>query len=255
MAENLLRERRGHIEVVTINRPEVRNAIDYATSVEISDAFDELERDDEVWVVVLTGAGDKAFCAGMDLKAFTHGEIPEVPGMGFAGLCERSFSKPLIAAVNGAALAGGFEIVLACDLIVASQDARFGIPEVTLGLIAGAGGLIRLPKRIPRSKAWELALTGSPMDAQEAAALGLVNRVVPREDVLDEALVLAELIAKNAPLAVKLAKQVLLQAPELPEAQAWDINNELLDVARGSNDALEGAQAFTEKRLPKWTGR
>jgi enoyl-CoA hydratase len=254
MADEILRERRDRIEIVTINRPDVRNAIDYATSVQISEAFDEIEIDDDVWVVILTATGDKAFSAGMDLKAFSSGELPETPGMGFAGICERKFPKPLIAAVNGAALAGGFELVLACDLVVASENAIFGVPEVTRGLFPGAGGLIRLPRRIPRAKAWEMALTGQAITAQEAKDVGLVNYVVPFSEVLPKALDLAGTIARNAPLAVKLAKQVLAQAPDLPESQAWVINNELLNLVRASNDAREGALSFAEKRPPTWSG-
>jgi enoyl-CoA hydratase len=255
MADQILRERRGHIEIITINRPEVRNAIDHATSVMMSQVFDEIDVDDDVWVVILTASGEKAFSSGMDLKAFSNGgALPETPGMGFAGICERKFSKPLIAAVNGAALAGGFELVLACDLVVASSSATFGVPEVTRGLFPGAGGLIRLPKRIPRSKAWEMALTGQTISAEEARDLGLVNYVVAFEEVLTRAIALAETIAQNAPLAVKMAKQVLAETPELPESQAWVINNELLNIVRSSNDAREGATAFAEKRPPRWSG-
>src|SRR5665213_818069 len=177
MAEEVLRERRGHVEILTINRPEARNAINRATAIALGDALDACESEDDVWVVVLTGAGDKAFSAGMDLKAFATGEFP-ITDKGFAGITQRDFSKPIIAAANGAALAGG-------------------------------GGLIRLPKRIPLAVAYEMALTADPIDAQRAYELGLVNRVVAGEKVLDEAVALAERIAKNAPLAVRTSKDVM----------------------------------------------
>lgn len=248
----ILRQLDGSIEIITINRPEVRNAIDYPTAVALSEAFDEITVDSKVAVVILTGAGDHAFSAGMDLKAFTEGQIPETPGNGFAGICERSFPKPIIAAVNGVALAGGLEMVLACDLVIASESAAFGIPEVSRGLIAGAGGLIRLPRRLPRSIAWEMAFTGESISAMQALNFGLVNRVVPQEQLQQEALSLAERICKNAPMAVRLAKQVLVETEDLPEVDAWPINFALLEQVRGSEDAREGARAFTEKRAPNW---
>ncbi|HXW34137.1 MAG TPA: enoyl-CoA hydratase-related protein, partial [Acidimicrobiales bacterium] len=170
------RERRGHVEILTINRPEARNAINAAVSTAMSDALDELESDDDCWVVILTGSGDKAFSAGMDLKAFAGGEAAGIMNArgGFAGVTQRQFPKPLIAAVNGSALAGGCEIMLACDLVVAVEHATFGIPEAKRGLIAGAGGLFRLPRRLPFAVALELALTGDPIDAERAFDLGLV---------------------------------------------------------------------------------
>ena len=184
----VLRARRGAVEIVTINRPEARNAINYETSAALADAFDEIEADDDVWAVVLTGAGDKAFCAGMDLKAFAGGggNVMGVSG-GFAGITTRDFPKALIAACNGHALAGGFEIMLACDLVVAADHATFGIPEVKRGLVAGAGGAIRLAKRISLARALELGMTGDAVDAQTVHQLGLVNRVVPASKVLDTA--------------------------------------------------------------------
>jgi len=187
------RERRGHVEILTINRPEARNAINGEVSQLMSSALDELTEDDDCWVVVLTGSGDKAFSAGMDLKAFASGEGASILGAtgGFAGIAQRQFPKPLIAAVNGAALAGGCEIMLSCDLVVAADHATFGIPEAKRGLIAGAGALVRLPNRLPLAVALELALTGEPITAERALSLGLINRVVPAERLLDEAMALA----------------------------------------------------------------
>jgi enoyl-CoA hydratase/carnithine racemase len=257
MADELLRERRGHVEILTINRPEARNAINGAVSKAMGAALDELAEDPEVWVVVLTGSGDKAFSAGMDLKAFAAGEgaaIIDAPG-GLGGIVKREFEKPLIAAVNGSALAGGCEIMLSCDLVVAADHALFGIPEVQRGLMAGAGGLLRLPRRLPLAVAMELALTGDPIDARRALELGLVNRVVPADRLMEETLVLAERIAANAPLAVRYSKQVMRQAGELTDEQAWPINDAAAGVVFASEDAMEGPVAFAEKRPPRWTGR
>ncbi len=253
----LLRERQGHIEILTINRPEARNAINGAVSRLLSAAFDELTEDDDVWVVILTGSGDKAFSAGMDLKAFAAGEAGDIIGAtgGFAGIAQRDFPKPLIAAVNGSALAGGCEIMLSCDLVVAVESAKFGIPEVKRGLFAAGGGLIRLPKRLPQAVALELALTGDPIDAERALALGLVNRVVPAERLIDEAVALATTIADNAPLAVRVSKRIMKQAGELSEADAWALNNAEVATVFGSADAMEGPLAFAEKRKPNWTGK
>jgi enoyl-CoA hydratase len=250
----LLRERHGHIEILTINRPEARNAINLATATALSTALDDIEADDDVRVVVLTAAGDKAFSAGMDLKAFASGEFP-ITEKGFGGITKRDFPKALIAACNGSALAGGCEIMLSCDLVVAADHAKFGIPEVARGLVAGAGGLIRLPKRIPRAIALELALTGEPIDAQRALQIGLVNRVVPGDQVMTEAMALAERIAKNAPMAVRLSKQVMKQAAELTEDEGWVVNDGVFGEIGRSSDAMEGAIAFAEKREPNWTGK
>ena len=253
----LLRERQGHIEILTINRPEARNAINGAVSLAFGAAFDELEDDDDCWVVIVTGAGDKAFSAGMDLKAFAAGEAGDIMGAngGFGGIAQRDFPKPIIAAVNGSALAGGCEIMLSCDLVVAVEEAKFGIPEVKRGLMAAAGALIRLPKRIPRAIAMELALTGDPIDAQRALALGLINRVVPADRLMEEALALAATIADNAPLAVRASKRVLKLAGELPDAEGWAINNAAVPEVFGSADAMEGPIAFAEKRKPSWSGK
>jgi enoyl-CoA hydratase len=254
MADEVLRERRGHIEVLTINRPDARNAINRATAVALSDALDDCESDDDVWVVVLTGAGDKAFSAGMDLKAFATGEFP-ITDKGFGGITERDFPKPLIAAANGSALAGGFEIMISCDMVVAADHAKFGIPEAQRGLIAGGGGLIRLAKLVPLAVALEMALTADPIDAARAYELGLVNRVVAGDQVLDVAVALAERIAKNAPLAVRTSKDVMKRSRELTERESWKLNTDAFGAIGRSADALEGATAFAEKRQPNWQGK
>jgi enoyl-CoA hydratase len=253
----VLRQRQGHIEILTINRPEARNAVNGAVSRGFAAAFDELEADDDCWVVIVTGSGDKAFSAGMDLKAFTAGEAGDIMGAkgGFGGIAQREFAKPIIAAVNGSALAGGCEIMLACDLVVAVEEAKFGIPEVKRGLIAGAGALIRLPKRIPPAVALELALTGEPIDARRALELGLINRVVPADQLMEAALALAATIAENAPLAVRVSKRLMKQAGEVPDAEGWALNNAAVPEVFGSADAMEGPIAFAEKRKPNWSGR
>ena len=257
MADEVLRERRGHVEILTINRPEARNAINGAVTVGLSTALDDLGEDADCSVVVITGSGDKAFSAGMDLKAFSSGEGAAIMGGkgGFGGITQRDFSKPIIAAVNGSALAGGLEIMLSCDLAVAADHSMFGIPEAKRGLIAGAGGLIRLPKRLPRAIALELALTGDPIDAARAAALGLVNKVVPGDQVVAEAVALGDRIAANAPLAVRYSKGVMRQAAEVSEQEAWKINNHAVGVVFSSADAMEGPVAFAEKRAPNWQGK
>jgi enoyl-CoA hydratase len=232
----------------------VRNAINLATAQAISAALDECASDDEVWVVILTGAEDKAFSAGMDLKAFAQGEFPATD-QGFGGITERRFLKPLICAANGSAFAGGFEMVLSCDLVVAADHAVFGIPEAQRGLIAGAGGLIRLPRRIARAIALEMALTAEPLSAQRAYEVGLINKVVPSADVLPTAMALAQRICANAPLSVRTSKRVILETIDLNEEDAWAINNAAFGMIAASSDALEGAIAFAEKRPPLWQGK
>ena len=239
--------------VITINRPDRRNAIDRATSQAIADQIDRLDRDDSLRAAILTGAGDH-FCAGMDLKAFLNGERVELEGRGLAGLTEAPPQKPLIAAVEGYALAGGFEIALACDLIVASETARFGIPEVKRGLIAGSGGLIRLPERMPRQVALEFALTGRTMDADEAAHWGLVSRLTAPGSALDAARALARAIIANAPLAVAATKEIVNEAQNWPRSERWTRQNAILERVIASDDAKEGARAFAEKRAPEWRG-
>jgi enoyl-CoA hydratase len=257
MADEVLQERRGHVVILTINRPEARNAINGPVSLAMSAFMDDLAEDPDCWVVVITGSGDKAFSAGMDLKAFASGEGGDIMGAsgGFGGLTQRTFPKPIIAAVNGSALAGGFEIMLSCDLVVAAEHATFGIPEAKRGLIAGAGGLIRMPKRLPIAIALELAMTGDTIDAARAFELGLVNRVVPSSVVIEEAVSLADRIAANAPLAVRYSKSVMKQAAEVSEAEGWKINAEAVGVVFTSADAMEGPVAFAEKRPPNWQGK
>ena len=254
MSDEVLRSREGHVQVLTINRPEARNAINLATAQGLSQALDECAEDDEVWVVVLTASGDKAFSAGMDLKAFAQGEFPATD-QGFAGITERNFPKPLLCAANGSAFAGGFEILLSCDLVVASDQAVFGIPEVSRGLVAGAGGLIRLPRRVARAVALEMALTGDPISASRALEVGLVNRVVPAQEVLATAMALAQRICDNAPLAVRVSKKLMLDAMQVDEATGWVLNNEAFFTIAASADALEGAVAFAEKRAAVWQGK
>jgi enoyl-CoA hydratase len=249
-------EARGHIALLTLNRPEARNAISPEVSQAMAGLLDTIEADDELRAVVLTGSGD-VFSAGADLKVVAQGrgmDIARGKG-GFAGIVNRDFPKPVIAAVNGPALAGGFEIVLSCDLVVAADTARFGIPEVQRGLMAAAGGLIRLPKRVPLAIALELAMTGDPIDAQRALALGLVNRVVPAAEVLDAACAIADRIGENSPIAVRLSRQLVREAAEMPEADGWQRTNELAVQVFASGDAVEGATAFAEKRKPVWQSK
>ncbi|GIU88720.1 MAG: enoyl CoA dehydratase/isomerase [Acidimicrobiia bacterium] len=249
-------ERRGAAALLTLNRPEARNAISPEVSREMAAHLDAIEADDDVRAVVVTGAGE-VFCAGADLKVVASGranEIADVKG-GFAGIVTRDFPKPLIAAVNGPALAGGFEIVLACDLVVAAGSARFGIPEAKRGLLAAAGGLIRLPKRVSLAIALELAMTGDPIDAARAYELGLVNRVVPAERVVDEALALAGAIAENSPIAVRCSRRLVKEAVDLDEAAGWRRTAELAVEVFSSGDAIEGATAFAQKRPPVWKSR
>ena len=246
--------REGAVLVVTIDRPQARNAIDRATSEAIAAAMDQLDADASLTLGILTGAGGH-FCSGMDLKAFLRGERVELPGRGLAGIVETPPRKPLIAAVEGYALAGGCEIALACDLIVAAEDAQFGIPEVRRGLMAGSGGLIRLPQRIPRQIALEYALTGAMMPATEARQWGLVNRLTAPGQALEGALALARTIAANGPLAVQVSKQVMAQAGTWPADEVWARQRVLLEQVLASQDAREGALAFAEKRAPVWSGR
>jgi len=252
--EPVLTERRDGVLLVTLNRPDARNAVNTALAEGIAAALDELDADAELTVGVLTGAG-KGFSAGMDLKAFVAGERPWVGDRGFAGIVRRSARKPLIAAVEGFAMAGGLEIALACDLVVASRDARLGIPEVKRSLVAAAGALRRLPQRLPLGVAMEMALTGDPISAERAHALGLVNRVTEPGGAVDAALELAAAIARNGPLALDATKEVLLRQADWSEEEFWREQDEITGPVMSSEDAREGATAFSEKRDPVWKGR
>jgi enoyl-CoA hydratase len=253
-AEALLTERRGHVLVVTINRPRARNAITGEVAERIADAMDEFDRDPHLRAAILTGAGG-TFSAGMDLKAALAGEPASVPGRGFGAITTSPPRKPLIAAVEGWALAGGCEMVLACDLVIAADNARFGLPEVKRGLAAGSGGLVRLPRRIPYHVAMELILTGDLMSARRAYALGLVNALAPAGQALDVALELAEKVAANGPLALAASKEVIRQGDGWTDEDVRRRHKGVIRSVMQSEDAVEGARAFTEKRAPVWRGR
>ncbi|OBA60352.1 enoyl-CoA hydratase [Mycobacterium sp. 1100029.7] len=248
----VLVEQRGRILIITINRPKAKNAVNSAVANGLAEAVDRLDGDTELSVGILTGAGG-SFCAGMDLKAFARGELPIVEGRGM-GFTERPPDKPLIAAVEGYALAGGTELALATDLIVASKDSAFGIPEVKRGLVAGGGGLLRLPQRIPSAIAMELALTGENLSAERAHALGMVNVLAEPGSALDAAIELAEKIAANGPLAVAATKRIIVESRGWSPEEMFGEQNKLLAPVFSSNDAKEGAIAFAEKRAPQWTG-
>jgi len=254
VSDVVLTEYAEGVAVVTINRPEARNALNAEVARGVAAAIDELEARDDLVVGILTGAGG-SFCSGMDLKAFLRGEDPSIPGRGLAGLTQAPPGKPLIAAVEGYALAGGCELALACDLVVAAEDARFGLPEVRRGLVAAAGGLLRLPQRIPYQVAMELALTGEFLDAPRAHTLGLVNRLTATGGALDGARALAAAIAANGPLAVRTTKEILTGVAGWPVGERWERQQALVERVFGSEDAREGARAFADKRAPRWTGR
>ena len=254
MSEAVLTEERDGVLVITINRPEARNAINGDVARGIAAALDRLDDEDGLWVGVLTGAGG-FFSSGMDLKGFLAGDVPIVEGRGLGGLTERPPRKPLVAAIEGYAVAGGFELVLACDLVVAAEDARLGVPEVKRALVAGAGAAIHLPQRIPPAIAMEMLLTGEPITAARAAELGLVNRVVPSGTALDGALELARQVAANGPLAVAVTKQIARAAPDWSFEEGWAKQAELMAPVFVSQDAQEGARAFAEKRAPVWKGK
>ncbi|MFI7706788.1 crotonase/enoyl-CoA hydratase family protein [Nonomuraea sp. NPDC049480] len=252
--DDVLVRHESRVAVITINRPHARNAVTRAVSEGIAAALDELDRRDDLSVGVLTGAGG-CFCAGMDLKGFLRGERPSIEGRGFAGLTEKPPDKPLIAAVEGYALAGGCEIVLACDLVVAARTARFGLPEVQRGLVAAAGGLLRLPHRVPAQVAMELALTGDLITADRAYEIGLVNRLSEDGEALATALALAARIAENGPLATLASKRVIKEHEQWPEAERFARQRLIIEPVFASQDAKEGARAFAEKRRPNWRGR
>jgi len=247
-------ERHGPVLLIAINRPERRNAVNRAVSLAMADALDLLDRDVGLRAGIVTGRGGN-FCSGMDLKAFVDGERPELEGRGFAGLCEAPPQKPLIAAVEGYALAGGFELALACDLIVAADNAVFGLPEAARGLVAGSGGLLRLGRRMPAGIALEYALTGAPMPAATARDWGLVNRLVAPGQALAAALELAGEIAANAPLSTAMTKRIMRESRLWPDDEMFALQSPLSESVINSQDAQEGARAFAEKRAPKWSGK
>lgn len=242
------------IQTITLNRPEARNAMTLAAAKTIAAALDDLDNRDDIHICILTGAGG-SFCAGMDLKGFLRGERPSIEGRGFGGLTAKPPSKPLIAAVEGYALAGGFELVLACDLVVAADNAQFGIPEVKRGLAATGGGLLRLPRQLPYRIALELALTGDMFPAARALEFGLINRLTPPGEALSEARILAKKIISNGPLSVAASKRVIMESQDWSSAEMWDRQAELTEHVFTSEDAREGSAAFAEKREPVWTGR
>jgi enoyl-CoA hydratase len=252
-SSGLLVERDGSVLVIILNRPHARNAATLSMAVRMAAVMDELDNDTSLIAGVITGA-DGTFCAGMDLKAFVEGEMPTVEGRGFMGLVEKPPAKPLLAAVEGFALAGGFEVALACDLIVAATTARFGLPEVKRGLVAAAGGLIRLPETIPPNIAMEIALTGEAIGADRAYALGLVNRIVLPGQALDEALSLAQTISRNGPLALAASKRVIKESRHWPQHEQFERQKPIVNPVLRSLDAIEGATAFSEKRAAQWTG-
>lgn len=249
-------EQRGPFAVVSINRPDARNAVNAAVAQGIEEAIDQIEADDSVWVGILTGV-PPVFCAGADLKEINSGNAAGLATAkgGFAGFVQRERTKPVIAAVDGPALAGGTEIVLASDLVVASTTATFGVPEVKRSLVAAAGGLFRLGRKIPLNLAMELALTGDPIDATRAHHFGLVNRLVEPGQALDEAISLAEQICANAPVAVRESRRIVLEATNAPDDVGWKMSAEGMAKAMSSEDFSEGLTAFIEKRAPQWKGR
>lgn len=254
MSDEVLVEVEDGVMVVTINRPKAKNSVNRAVAEGIAAAMDELDSNDEIRAAILTGA-DNTFCSGMDLKAFVTGELPVIKGRGFAGLVQALPKKPLIAAVEGYALAGGFEIAIACDLVVVADNAKFGIPEAKRGLVAGAGGLMRLPRQIAPRVAMELALTGDFIDAARAYELGLVNRVVEPGATLAEAKALAAKIAANGPLAVIASKQIIHESQDWTNDNMYANQSQIADPVFASQDAIEGATAFAEKRAPNWQGK
>jgi enoyl-CoA hydratase len=254
MADEVLTSAEDGVLIVTLNRPEAKNAANKALAEGVAAAMDELDANDDLRVAILTGAGG-TFCAGMDLKAFVSGETPMVAGRGFAGLTEQGPKKPLIAAVEGFALAGGLELAISCDMIVAADNAMFGIPETKRGLAAAAGGLVKLPRQIPARVAMELALTGDFITAERAYELGLINRVVPAGSALDAAKELAAKIAANGPLAVAASKQVIMEQADWSQDEMFKKQGAIVQPIFTSEDAIEGATAFAEKRAPNWKGK
>lgn len=258
VGEFSLAETDGHILKVTLNRPDVLNALHRPASLELEAVFDAFEADDDLWLAIVTGAGERAFSVGNDLKYQAAGNDTTIPVSGFGGLTARRMTKPVIAAVNGLALGGGFEIALACDVIVASETAAFGLPEPRVGLAATAGGLIRLPQVLPRNVANEMALTARRMPADEALARGLVAKVVAQAELANAADALAANILKGSPLALRAAKDLLRRSAEGTDFETLYASQKTLPVVRAlydSEDRVEGPRAFAEKRAPQWKGR
>jgi enoyl-CoA hydratase len=251
--EPVLTERRGNVLLITLNRPRVRNAVNAALAAGLAGALEELDGDDSLAVGVLTGAGG-FFCAGMDLGAFVKGESPWFGDRGFAGIAQRSARKPLIAAIEGFAVAGGMEIALACDLIVAANGAKMGIPEAKRSLVAAGGALLRLPRRMPYHVVMELALTGDTMPAERFHEFGIVNSLAEPGSAVDVALELAARLAKNAPLALVASKQILQEQFDWSSAEMWEKQGAISGPVFASEDSKEGANAFKEKRDPVWKG-
>lgn len=256
-----LYEKRGNVALITINRPEARNAVNGAVSTAVGDALQQAQDDDEIRAVILTGSGDKSFCAGADLKAISRGENlfhPDHPEWGFAGYVRHFIDKPTIAAVNGTALGGGTELALASDLVVAEERAKFGLPEVKRGLIAGAGGVFRIVQQLPQKVALELIYTGEPISSADALRWGLINQVVPDGTVVDAALALAERITCNAPLAVRASKRVSYGAVDGvvgADEPFWKQTFSEFQTLLKTEDAMEGPLAFAQKRAPVWKAR
>jgi enoyl-CoA hydratase len=255
LAHSVIYEKEGHTAIFTLNRPEAKNAVNGEVSALMESYMDDFEADDEMWVGIIRSSLLDVFCAGADLKGVSKGAKLATDKGGFAGLVKYPKRKPLIAAVEGAALAGGCEIVLACDLVVASTKSRFGVPEVKRSLIAGAGGVFRLQRKLPRHVAMEMVLTGDPISSQRAYELGFVNRLTEPGGALEGAKKLAAEINVNAPIAVREAVNLVNQAHFVPEEEAWQMTAEAFRVVVHSEDFDEGPRAFVEKRAPKWTGK
>jgi len=254
MADEVLTEVRGRVMVITLNRPDAMNAVNSELAHALAAAMDEMDANSEVSCGVLTGNG-RGFCAGMDLKGFAQGNFPHVEGRGFGGITEQLPKKPVVAAVEGFALAGGLELALSCDLIVSSEGAKFGIPEAGVGLFAAAGGLLRLPRVLPYAMAMKMALTAKPITAEQAHEAGMVVEVTEKGGALDAAIALAEQIAANAPLALMASKEIIREMQGRTEAEFWEFQKAHYAKVFKSEDGIEGATAFAEKRAPNWQGK